>query len=448
MSPHQNKLSVLRTGHVLDVIRIGAIATTGLWFRLLVTWGLLGIFLQEVAFAENPPPIAMRVFNNEIRKHGDVERARRVAFDYWVVEAAEGRWPPGPALNQEIRRWKGPNANQFDLRTGVLVGPDDDEADQPIPQPQAIPQRLTPKQNPAPRGAAKKTFGQLPLDEKKMLADAFRGFAQPVARTPDEKATAADSFLRHVITHPEADWAKASLDHLTSVILAAKEQNAVAAINNTPIDYLVFYKELLEETRGGEIEYPPGSGTSVSEGLARRLSAACGEDKPRTRSPDSLSDKQAEWLGRHQNGTLSLNGLRTLTDTQAELLALHSGNLWLDGLASLSDKQAESLGRHKANLWLDGLAAINDAQAQALALHRGSVSLSGITVLTAAQAKALSRHKGDLRLRGVSALSDEAAQAISQHSGWLMLDGLTTLSAKAAVALQANDDVWLPDWLE
>ena len=97
MSPHQNKLSVLRTGHVLDVIRIGAIATTGLWFRLLVTWGLLGIFLQEVAFAENPPPIAMRVFNNEIRKHGDVERARRVAFDYWVVEAAEGRWPPGPA---------------------------------------------------------------------------------------------------------------------------------------------------------------------------------------------------------------------------------------------------------------------------------------------------------------------------------------------------------------
>ena len=448
MSPHQNKLSILRTGHVLDVIRIGAIATTGLWFRLLVTWGLLGIFLQEVAFAENPPPIAMRVFNNEIRKHGDVERARRVAFDYWVVEAAEGRWPPGPALNQEIRRWKGPNANQFDLRTGVLVGPDDDEADQPIPQPQAIPQRLTPKQNPAPRGAAKKTFGQLPLDEKKMLADAFRGFAQPVARTPDEKATAADSFLRHVITHPEADWAKASLDHLTSVILAAKEQNAVAAINNTPIDYLVFYKELLEETRGGEIEYPPGSGTSVSEGLARRLSAACGEDKPRTRSPDSLSDKQAEWLGRHQNGTLSLNGLRTLTDTQAELLALHSGNLWLDGLASLSDKQAESLGRHKANLWLDGLAAINDAQAQALALHRGSVSLSGITVLTAAQAKALSRHKGDLRLRGVSALSDEAAQAISQHSGWLMLDGLTTLSAKAAVALQANDDVWLPDWLE
>ena len=448
MSPHQNKLSVLRTGHVLDVIRIGAIATTGLWFRLLVTWGLLGIFLQEVAFAENPPPIAMRVFNNEIRKHGDVERARRVAFDYWVVEAAEGRWPPGPALNQEIRRWKGPNANQFDLRTGVLVGPDDDEADQPIPQPQAIPQRLTPKQNPAPRGAAKKTFGQLPLDEKKMLADAFRGFAQPVARTPDEKATAADSFLRHVITHPEADWAKASLDHLTSVILAAKEQNAVAAINNTPIDYLVFYKELLEETRGGEIEYPPGSGTSVSEGLARRLSAACGEDKPRTRSPDSLSDKQAEWLGRHQNGTLSLNGLRTLTDTQAELLALRSGNLWLDGLASLSDKQAESLGRHKANLWLDGLAAINDAQAQALALHRGSVSLSGITVLTAAQAKALSRHKGDLRLRGVSALSDEAAQAISQHSGWLMLDGLTTLSAKAAVALQANDDVWLPDWLE
>ena len=255
MSPHQNKLSVLRTGHVLDVIRIGAIATTGLWFRLLVTWGLLGIFLQEVAFAENPPPIAMRVFNNEIRKHGDVERARRVAFDYWVVEAAEGRWPPGPALNQEIRRWKGPNANQFDLRTGVLVGPDDDEADQPIPQPQAIPQRLTPKQNPAPRGAAKKTFGQLPLDEKKMLADAFRGFAQPVARTPDEKATAADSFLRHVITHPEADWAKASLDHLTSVILAAKEQNAVAAINNTPIDYLVFYKELLEETRGGEIGF-------------------------------------------------------------------------------------------------------------------------------------------------------------------------------------------------
>jgi hypothetical protein len=57
-------------------------------------------------------------------------------------------------------------------------------------------------------------------------------------------------------------------------------------------------------------------------------------------------DAAAEGLSKHKGGSLSLDGLTSLSDAAAESLSKHEGDsLSLDGLTSLSDAAAESLSK-------------------------------------------------------------------------------------------------------
>jgi len=90
---------------------------------------------------------------------------------------------------------------------------------------------------------------------------------------------------------------------------------------------------------------------------------------------------------------LTLNGLTSLSDTDAKHLREYKGHLHLNGLTSLSDVAAESLSKHRGDhLSLDGLTSLSDAAAESISKHKGHISLSGLTSLSDAAAESLTRY--------------------------------------------------------
>jgi len=153
----------------------------------------------------------------------------------------------------------------------------------------------------------------------------------------------------------------------------------------------------------------------------------------------TLSDAAAEVLAKHK-GDLHLSGLIALSDAAAKALAQHNGNLDLRRITTLSDAAAKALAQHRNELNLSGLTNLSDAAANALAKHKGELSLRRLTTLSEspghlALAKALAKQKGSLYLSGLINLSDAAARALAQHKGDLDLSGLATLSDAAAEVL-------------
>jgi hypothetical protein len=71
--------------------------------------------------------------------------------------------------------------------------------------------------------------------------------------------------------------------------------------------------------------------------------------------------------------------------------------LCLDGLQTLSDKQAEALARHEGGLSLSGLRTLSNRVAQILATHQGSLTLYALNTLSD-EALADLRGKDDVQL--------------------------------------------------
>ena len=107
----------------------------------------------------------------------------------------------------------------------------------------------------------------------------------------------------------------------------------------------------------------------------------------------TMTDGQAAHFVKHlvENSatpSLSLHGLTSITDAQAESLSKVEG-LYLSGLTTITDEQAESLGKVKY-LYLGGLSSITDEQAESLS-NVESLGLSGLTSITDEQAESLSK---------------------------------------------------------
>ena len=104
----------------------------------------------------------------------------------------------------------------------------------------------------------------------------------------------------------------------------------------------------------------------------------------------TLAEETAKELASHHGGTLSLNGLTSLSDGAVVVLAAHDGHLSLNGLKSLSDQSAAALGKHKRDwLILDGLTSLTDEGARSLAQHAGIVSLKGLQTVSDSAQQAL-----------------------------------------------------------
>ncbi|MEC9093514.1 MAG: hypothetical protein VX438_12450 [Planctomycetota bacterium] len=117
------------------------------------------------------------------------------------------------------------------------------------------------------------------------------------------------------------------------------------------------------------IEEPIEELEKLTNDQARKLSAFDGD--LRLYSLESLTDRQAEILSRHQGGYLNLAALPSLTDAQAESLVLHSGALMLGSVKCLTDRQVQSLSRFKGELYMESIETLSDQQLEWLKAYRG-----------------------------------------------------------------------------
>ena len=110
---------------------------------------------------------------------------------------------------------------------------------------------------------------------------------------------------------------------------------------------------------------------------------------------DTLSPEAARalvWNSEDQQGgceSLSLDGLRSMSNELAEAFSGYDGTLSLDGVRELSKQAAGSLAKHVGSLSLRGLLTLTDEAAEALAIHDGDVYLGDSTMLSVLSASLL-----------------------------------------------------------
>ena len=192
-----------------------------------------------------------------------------------------------------------------------------------------------------------------------------------------------------------------------------------------------------------------------------------------------LSDEEADVVAAYE-GSLSLNGLTTLSDHAALALSRHTGEwLSLDGVTAFSNAAADALAQYKGFLGLDSLATLTSAALATRIVsdittdqidyqkrlleswedeippwpHFGEVALPTVTELSPEASNAIVEaihaasdefpdlqidsmsRDGSLELNGLRSLSIEVARELVRHHGYLSLRGLTVLSPAAADVL-------------
>ena len=151
--------------------------------------------------------------------------------------------------------------------------------------------------------------------------------------------------------------------------------------------------------------------------------------------------KAEKLVRQYQGDELSLNGLTTLTRSQAEALAQHEGFLILDGLTNLPPDIADALAQHNGPVSLDGLTNLTPDTAQDLARGKNFLSLDGLTTLAPNVADALAQHSSSLSLDGLTEIDSVllAEKLVKQNDHNLDLSGLRKLSAEVAVELARHE---------
>jgi hypothetical protein len=147
-----------------------------------------------------------------------------------------------------------------------------------------------------------------------------------------------------------------------------------------------------------------------------------------------------------KDGSLSLNGLRTMSPELAKALTTRDCGLVLCGLMSLTPEVAGMLALNARWLDLSGLTTLSPEVAEALAKQQGGVSLNGLTELSVETAQALAKHQGSLTLGGLKSPSPDVARALAKHrGGFLSLCCNSELSDEAAEELRSHPQISLPE---
>jgi hypothetical protein len=190
-----------------------------------------------------------------------------------------------------------------------------------------------------------------------------------------------------------------------------------------------------------------GGITDLSEACATAI-AACRCKQLNLNGLKYLSPKVAAALANSRSEVLQLNGLETISDTAAKNLSAFKGKekscstsfiLSLNGLTKLSNASAKSLSKTKVfKLRLGGLKHISQTGLENLALHSDlELGLESISD-AAALAFGANRHSGRYRLSfsGIRNLSTPLAKTLASLScARLSLDGLQRLSVATARTL-------------
>jgi len=188
---------------------------------------------------------------------------------------------------------------------------------------------------------------------------------------------------------------------------------------------------------------------------------------------DSIDEDAARVLKGYKEGSLHLNGIKTISEKAAQFLALHglhqqsrwlaaalwnTRNSWwefkpgkrpcklytleLCGLKEISDSIAKALSKYQGmgGLSLSGLKRISDSSALSLSKMSGlDLNLNGLTEISETAAKAIANFKGrcgsgdgNLTLYGLSIITEPVAKALGKFKGNSLTIGLTSLNESCA----------------
>jgi hypothetical protein len=165
---------------------------------------------------------------------------------------------------------------------------------------------------------------------------------------------------------------------------------------------------------------------------------------------EHISDAAAKSLGKNRRNALHLDALSEISELAiTEIAPSIDHTLSLCGFRKLSVAAAQVLAtcsctvkRYPTDygfLYLDGLRTLSVAIAEELAKTTAALHLNGVTSLGEAEARALAKHQGVLQLNGVTSLTDRAVEALAKHVGDLNLCGLETMSDTAAAHLANHE---------
>ena len=142
---------------------------------------------------------------------------------------------------------------------------------------------------------------------------------------------------------------------------------------------------------------------------------------------------------------------KVLTTEIAEQFLQDHESVDLDDFATISEAAAEILikfdgdmGHGQGSLYIDGLKSISKSVAEILSQCKGSLMLGGEKnefMLTDDVLEIFSTHSGEYLSLGISELSDAGAQSLSKHKGHLELGFLYKFSDMAAKFLSEHDGV-------
>ena len=153
--------------------------------------------------------------------------------------------------------------------------------------------------------------------------------------------------------------------------------------------------------------------TEISDSALARLAAHDG--KLVLTGLTDLSLPAARSLGEHA-GELLLDGITAASDDVLECLSANRKGMTLSGLRELSDRGAEILGtKHEGFLRLEGVLTLSETQAAHLACHKGLVYLLGVKSLEPAAATALAANTYGVCLPDSPDFSEEVRRRLSGH---------------------------------
>lgn len=202
----------------------------------------------------------------------------------------------------------------------------------------------------------------------------------------------------------------------------------------------------LKSLPSAALEWLPGHRGSLSFGGLEELSLE--EAAALSKSCFEVSEEIA-WS--EYCYSICLNGLKTLTQPVAAVLAGHEGPVRLSGLRELPQEVAEEMAKHGSEdgsrgafLLALGMPSLSLGAAQALAKHRGAGLVLGVTALPVDVAEALVTYPAALAFPNLTSLSVEAARVLSRCLDTVLdLGGLTSLPEEVAAPLSQWSGQWL-----
>ena len=200
----------------------------------------------------------------------------------------------------------------------------------------------------------------------------------------------------------------------------------------------LLFTSLLVTTAGAQESVDPGRFTALTVEQARNLKPNRGSlrfDKLTELTPAVaaiLAEQEAE---------LTFNAVTSLSAESAKALAGHKKSLSFPKLAGLAADAAQALARHEGgSLTLNGLPTVSPEVAKALVDYKGDLHLGGAKEFSADAAAVLAGRKGAIHLNGLTSLTSIPLATKLGGQNFMNLGSLATVSDDVGRALFMSPD--------